>query len=221
MWSLVWSPSSFLGRRLRGRRHWPSALAAPALCGLLQGAGALVLGIRTEGALEAALPDRLAAGAAPYRPVVAVAVALGYPLLCCLVILAVLSLNVWARRPGPPDRLAELTALAFYTQVPYCVATLLVAGWWDPPAMPPLADRSAVATLEGVLRYRDAVLAEPLPSTTRLLAIYSLLWLSAVTALALRLTAGLSRGATAVAGAVVGLLCAGAPLTRWLLDLAR
>lgn len=219
MWNLVWSPSRFLTRRLEGRPGWPSALAAPALCGACQSAAALVVVGKTGPAVDALLTDRFATRALPYRTLAATAVGLGYPLLFGVIVLAALALNVLARRPGPASRLTELTAVAFYTQVPYCLLMLALTWAWQPPAPEPYTGQSTMEMLSAMQTYRDTALAGPLPSTARLLSIYSLGWLAAVVTIALRLVARLSTRDTAAVAVFLCLLCTGAPVGYWLLEL--
>jgi hypothetical protein len=114
------------------------------------------------------------------------------------------------RRPGSPARLTEFTALGFYTQIPVCLLLVAIAWLWQPePA--PLA----------MSHYRDTLLSEPLPSTGRLLSLYSLIWLASTLTIALKVEARLSRGGTALAALALLTICAGGPLVGMLLELAR
>jgi len=69
--------------------------------------------------------------------------------------------------------------------------------------------------------YRDTLLSEPLPSTGRLLSLYSLIWLASTLTIALKVEARLSRGGTALAALPLLTICAGGPLVGMLLELAR
>ncbi len=112
--------------------------------------------------------------------------ALTYPMYFALLTLAVLALDVLTNDSGQPARLTELTALSFYTQVPYCLVMILIAWVWVPEPMRLPVGRSTAELLTEVQRYRETMRSGPLLSTGRLLSFYSLLWLAAVLSIALK-----------------------------------
>ena len=63
------------------------------------------------------------------------------------------------------------------------------------------------------------VLSDPLMSTGRLLEKYSLLWLSAVLAIALKVVGSLSVRATVAAAAVLFVICMAGPMVNLLREL--
>ncbi len=98
---------------------------------------------------------------------------------------------------------------------------MAIAWLWQPE---PAAFPAPASTAELVLtisHYRDALLSEPLPSTGRLLSLYSLIWLASILTIALKVETRLSRGGTVLAALALLTICAGGPLVGMLLELAR
>ena len=138
--------------------------------------------------------------------------ALTYPMYFALLTLAVLALDVLANNSGQPARLTELTALSFYTQVPYCLLMILIAWVWVPEPMRLPVGCSTAELLTEVQRYRETMRSGPLLSTGRLLSFYSLLWLAAVLSIGLKVVTGLSTRATVVVAMVLLTVCAAGPI---------
>ncbi len=221
MWRLLSSPARFYDSRRSEPADWQTAAAAPLLCAVLQGIGALVVGARTRPAIEEALAGRFGRTGLPSEYVMAVVSALSYPMLFGVLTLAMLALNALARTPGPADRLTEFTALGFYTQVPHAVLAIALAWIWEPDAMRLPAGASTAEFLVALNHYRDTLLSGPLPSTVRLLSVYSLIWLAAVLSMALKVTTKAPRGTTVAACVALLTICVGPPMVGMLLEIVR
>ena len=213
MWNLVWSRVRFFDARRRRHADWITALAAPALCAGLQGVSVSIFSGKVRAMLDTALArlDLPLAGLPSGHLFVAMS-ALTYPMYFALLTLAVLALDVLANDSGQPARLTELTALSFYTQVPYCLLMILIAWVWVPEPMRLPVGRSTAELLTDVHRYRETMRAGPLLSTGRLLSFYSLFWLAAVLSIALKVVTGLSTRATVVVAMVLLTLCVVGPI---------
>ncbi len=133
MWNLVWNPARFFEDRRHRHADWITALAAPALCAGLQSVSVSIFSGKIRPMLDTALArlDLPLAGLPSGYLFVAMS-ALTYPMYFALLTLAVLALDVLANDSGQPARLTELTALCFYTQVPYCLLMILIAWVWVP-----------------------------------------------------------------------------------------
>ena len=136
MWNLVWNPVRFFEARRHRHADWLTALAAPALCAGLQAVSVSIFSGKTRPTLDTVLArlDLPLTGLPSGHLVVAMS-ALTYPMYFGLLTLAVLALDVLANDSGQPARLTELTALSFYTQVPYCLVMILIAWVWVPEPM--------------------------------------------------------------------------------------
>jgi len=168
----------------------------------------LLFSRKTRPPLEVALAEAdLPLTGLPTAPLFAATSLLTYPMVCGLLILAVLALDVLGTDSGEPARLAEFTALCFYTQVPYCLLMIAIAWVWVPESFTLPSGVSAAELLFEVRRYRSTLLSEPLLSTGRLLSFYSLLWLAAVVSIALKVVGGLSPRATVVVAVVLFAIC--------------
>jgi len=129
-----------------------------------------------------------------------------------IVTLAVLALDVLGNDSEQPARLTELTALSFYTQVPYCLLMILIAWVWTPEPMRLPSGLSTIELLTEVHRYRETMRSGPLQSTGRLLSSYSMLWLAAVTSIALKVVTGPSLSANVVVAMMLLTVCAAGPI---------
>ncbi len=213
MWNIVWSPVRFFDARRHRHADWVTALAAPALCAGLQGVSVSIFSGKIRPILETALArlDLPLAGL-PSGHLFVVMSALTYPMYFALLTLAVLALDVLANNSGQPARLTELTALSFYTQVPYCLLMILIAWVWVPEPLRLPVGRSTAELLTEVQRYRETMRSGPLLSTGRLLSFYSLLWLAAVLSIALKVVSDLSTRATIIVAMVLLAICAAGPI---------
>lgn len=221
MWQLLASPTRFFHSRRNHPIGWKTALAGPLLCTVLQAVAALIVGAKSRPAIEAAVAGRFGRTSLPSEYVMAVVAALGYPMLFGVLTLAMLALNVLVRTPGPADRLTEFTALGFYTQVPHALLAIGIALIWEPEAMRLSSTASMADFLVAIDTYRDTLLSGPLPSTVRLLSVYSLIWLAAVLSIALKVTTRASIGTTVMAAVALLTICAGAPMVGMLLEVTR
>ena len=212
MANLFWSPVRFFDARRRDQPDWTTALAAPAMCAGLQTVSVALFSGKTRPVVDAALAKLdLLRGPPTAHLLVAISV-LTYPMCFGLLTLAVLALDVLTQDSGESGRLTEFTALSFYTQVPYCVAMILIAWVWVPEPLRLPSGPSTSDVLTAVYRYRDAMLSGPLLSTGRLLSYYSLLWLAAVLSAALTVVGGLSTRATIVTTIALATICAAGPI---------
>ena len=213
MWTFVWSPVRFFEARRCRHVDWITALAAPALCAGLQGVSVSIFSGKTRPLLDTVLArlDLPYSGLPSGQLLVAMS-ALSYPMYFALLTLAVLALDVLGNDSGQPARLTELTALSFYTQVPYCLLMILIAWVWVPEPMRLPSARSTTELLTEVQRYRETMWSGPLLSTGRLVSSYSMLWLVAVISTALKVVAGLSTRATVVVAMVLLAVCAAGPI---------
>ncbi len=221
MCQLLLSPVRFYDNRRNRRVDWVVALAAPLGCALLQGTAALIVSGKTRPVLEAALAGQLQRTGLPSEYLMATVAGLGYPMFFGVLTLAMLALNVFVRTPGSAARLTEFTALGFYTQLPHALLAIGIAWIWEPDVIQLSSGASTADLLVAVSRYRDTVLSDPLPSTVRLLSLYSRIWLGAVLTIALKVVARLSTGATAMAALTLLTICAGGPLVGMLLEIIR
>ena len=211
MVNLAWSPARFFDARRRRHADWVTALAAPALCAGLQGVSVSIFSGKTRPMLDVALANLdLPLTGLPSGHLFVAMSALTYPMYSALLTLAVLALDVLANNSGQPARLTELTALSFYTQVPYCLLMILIAWVWVPEPMRLPSGRSTAELLTAVHGYRETMLSGRLLSTGRLLSYSSLFWLVGVLSVALKVVTGLStRGTVVVAVVLLGVCAAG------------
>ena len=220
MWNLVWSPVRFFDARRHRHADWITALAAPALCAGLQSVSVSIFSGKIRPMLDTALARLdLPLASLPSGHLFVAMSALTYPMYFALLTLAVLALDVLANDSGQPARLTELTALSFYTQVPYCLLMILIAWVWVPEPMRLPLGRSTAEVLTAVQRYRETMRSGPLLSTGRLLSFYSLLWLAAVLSVALKVVTGLSTRATVVVAMVLLRVCAAGPILGFAMKL--
>lgn len=133
MLNLVWSPVSFFDARRRRHPDWGTALAAPALCAALHCVSMSIFSGKTRPLVDSALARLdLPLMGLPSPHLFIASSALTYPAFFGFLTLAVLALDVLVQDSGQPTRLTEFTALAFYTQVPYCLLMILIAWVWVP-----------------------------------------------------------------------------------------
>lgn len=220
MRTLFRSPVRFFENRRAGGAHWLAAAAAPALCAGLQAATGSITSAKLVPALEeaVALLD-IPLSEFPLQGMALVGNLLGYPMFFGMMCLAMLALDVVASGSEQPRLLAKFTAVSFYTQAPWCVLMLAIAWYWTPEPLSLPAGASRPEILEQVGRYQTTVLSDPLMSTGRLLEKYSLLWLSAVLAIALKVVGSLSVRATVAAAAVLFVICMAGPMVNLLREL--
>ena len=213
MWTLLWSPALFFDARRRRRADWITALAAPALCAGLQGVSVSIFSGKTRPMLDTALARLdLPLTGLPSGPLFVAMSALTYPMYFALLTLAVLAIDVLGNDSGQAARLTEVTALSFYTQVPYCLLMVLIAWVWVPEPIRLPSGRSTVEFLTEVQRYRETMRSGPLLSTGRLLFSYSMLWLATVTSIAIKVVTDLSTRATVVVAMLLLAVCAAGPI---------
>lgn len=221
MLQLLSSPTRFFDARRHRSPHWGVALAAPIACAALQGLAALLLSAKVRPVMEGIFANQGPRPEPPPRLLMAFVTALGYPMFLGVLVLSMLALNVLVRQPGSPQRLAEFTAIGFYTQVPVGLLLVAIAWLWQPDPTPFAAPASSAQLAATINHYRDVLLSEPLPSTGRLLSLYSLIWLASTLTTALKVEARLSPVGTALAALVLLAICAGGPLVGMVLELTQ
>ena len=212
---LWFSPVRFFRARLEQPPRYPGALAPLAVYIALMSAAVVVAGGKTRRVAEVAF----AGVEGPSLPPAWVGDAIGViasvttgSFLFALSALAVLALDTLFVQSGRGRRLVEFTALAYWSQVPFTAAWLvIVAGWWElaPLRLPPGA--TTVELMEIVQAYQEDSASEPLPSTLRLAASYFWCWLVALQAVALRVVAGFTVGGAWAAGGLLAALFVVAP----------
>ena len=210
---LFWSPIRFFETRRAGGLHWLAAAAAPAVCAGLQATTGAVLAAKSMLAMDTVFDNlEIPLSEFPVQGFAVFAGLLGYPMFFGMMFLAMLALDVVASGSEQPRLLAKFTAVSFYTQAPWCVLMLAITWYWtpEPLSLPVGASRSEI--LEHVGRYQTTVQSDPLMSTGHLLENYSLLWLSAVLAIALKVVGSLSVRATVAAGTVLFVICMAGPI---------
>ena len=222
MFTLFWSPVRFFETRRTDGLHWLAAAAAPVLCGVLQ----TVSGSMTFDKMLPELERVLALVDAPFAefPVQGLAIVgglLGYPMFYGVLLLAVLALDILVGGSEKPRLLAKFTAVSFYTQVPWCIAMIAIAGYWTPEPLRLPVGASETEILEAATRYRDVIQSGPLMSTGRLLEHFSVLWLSAVLAIALKAVGSLSVRAAVAVGTVLFVICMAGPIFSFVLESLR
>lgn len=199
MVAFVWSPVLFFEARLHRPPAWLLALSAPLLCGVLDMSAVLVLASKHADVLEhlasAAGVNPSAFGAARVSSVLSLA---GYPMYFVLMALIVASVDTLMLDSGRQVRLVELVGLAFFSFLPVCALTLVVALTWTPPPFHVTPGASFVDVQPAMASYLERVQADPALSTMRALYYASLAWCVALTGGALKVTTGLSSSAAAV-----------------------
>ena len=217
---LFWSPIRFFETRRAGGLHWLAAAAAPAVCAGLQAASGSVLAAKSMLAMDAAFDNlEIPLSEFPVQGLAVFAGLLGYPMFFGMMFLAVLALDVVASGSEQPRLLAKFTAVSFYTQAPWCVLMLAITWYWTPEPLSLPVGASQSEILEHVGRYQTTILSDPLMSTGRLLEKYSLLWLSAVLAIALKVVGSLSVRATVAAATVLFVICMARPMVNLVREL--
>ena len=210
---LFWSPVRFFETSRAGGLHWLTAAAAPALCAGLQA----VTGSMTSAKILPAMEETLAVldvpfPAFPLQSLAFVTGLVGYPMFFGVLFLAVLALDILASGSEQPRLLAKFTAVSFYTQVPWCIVMIAIVWYWTPAPLRLAVGASEADVMEQMTSYQLTVRSGPLMSTGRLLEYYSLLWLSAVLAMALKVVGSLSVRAAVAVGTVLFTVCMAGPI---------
>lgn len=222
MHMLFWSPVRFFETRRRDGLFWLAAAGAPALCAVLQAVSGSLLTAK----LIPEMDKVTAAIDAPFAEFPMQGLALvgnlaGYPMFFGVLLLAVLALDILASGSEQPRLLAKFTAVSFYTQVPWCLVMIAVAWYWTPEPLRLPVGASETEMLEEVARHQATLYSGPLMSTGRLLERYSLLWLSAVLAVALKVVGSLSVRTTVAVGTVLFVICMAGPILNLVLAWLR
>lgn len=203
MIAFLWSPIRFFEARLHRPPAWLLALSAPILCGVLDMSTVLVMAGKHSQALA-----HLAAGAgvspsafdaARLSSVLSLA---GYPMYFVLMAVIVASIDTLLLDSGRQTRLVELVGLAFFSFLPVCMLTLVVAVIWTPPPFHVAPGATFGDMQPAITSYLEDVYTDPALSIMRALYYVSLAWCAALTGSALKVTTGLSKWA-AVATALL------------------
>lgn len=113
---------------------------------------------------------------------------------------------------GRVRRLIECSALAYWSQVPWSLATIGIMLWWFDPAplrLPPGVGQSELPAL--VAAYQADLQSTPLMETVGIVGLYFGLWLVVLQAAALRVVSGFSVGGTWASGILMAVLFVGLP----------
>lgn len=204
MGSFVWSPIRFFESRLRKPPGWPLALTAPILCGVLDMAAVLVLATKngeSVAQLTAALPLNASSFAAvKLSSVLSIA---GYPLYFVLMAVIVASVDTILLDSGRQIRLVKLVGLAFFSFLPVCAATLVIALLWTPPSFPTPSGQTLSEVQVALTAYLGEVRADPALSTLRVLYFASLAWCGALAGSALRVASGVPTAVAATTALLI------------------
>lgn len=204
MIAFVWSPVHFFEARLHRPPVWLLALSAPLLCGVLDMSAVLVMaGKHSEALAQLAATAGVNPSAFEAARLSSVLSLAGYPMYFVLMAAIVASVDTLLLDSGRQTRLVELVGLAFFSFLPVCVLTLLVAVFWTPPPfhVSPGATFSEVQPV--IASYLDRVHADPALSTIRALYYVSLAWCVALTGSALKVATGLSNRAAAATALLI------------------
>ena len=154
MYMLFWSPIRFFETRRANGLPWFAAAGAPALCAGLQAISSSMISAKT-GPGDGDRNDR----AGRFAPRVSrarltiTASLLGYPMFFGILFLAVLALDVLASGSQQPSLLARFTAVSLYSQVPCCIAMIVIAHYWTPEPLRLAPGLSDTEILQQLTRY--------------------------------------------------------------------
>ena len=141
-----------------------------------------------------------------------VSVVVGVALMFWLSAGALVALDLLFTRSGQARRMVECAALAYWSQVPWSLATVGILLWWfDPEPLRLSPDTSSSELSARIMAYQHDLRSTPLMETVHVVGLYFGIWLVALQATALRVVSGFSvRGAWA-AGILLAVLFVVAP----------
>lgn len=115
-------------------------------------------------------------------------------------------------------RLVECNALAYWSQVPWSLATALILFFWfDPEPLRLPAGVSVEEVTTHITEHQVAIQSSALMETMQIIGVYFGLWLAALQAAALRVVSGFSVGGAWAAGILLAALFVGIPYAGRLL----
>ena len=204
---IFFSPLQYF--RTAGLPNWTAAIAAVALhAGFTAIATAVMDGrlLAAQGVtgLAAQVTVVLAAVGTAVQKVAVFGLAAG----------AAVALDAFFSRSGKAQRLVEFTGIAYVTQVPWALLSLVVlAGFWEPPAflLPP--DATALEARQAADDYARDAQTSALPAALKLIRSGFGLWLVALQACALRVVSSFTVGGAWAAGITLALVFVVAPWT--------
>lgn len=197
MLTFIWSPAQFFAERLAQPPRWFLALAAPALCTLLDGAAVHIV----TGKIVANLTQAQSAAAVPEAALHAarwasLTTAIAYPATFAISVLILASVDTLAAESGRQRRYIDLAGLAFAAFLPGCLFAFAAALMWTPSL-------AYTTDPDSLSRFALTVRADPWLSTSGILFHFGLAWY--VILLGIILTAARSLSARASALVALGL----------------
>lgn len=195
---------------------WMRAAAPVALQMTLLSVGGSVMYLRGLAGITENLPGGMGPGG-PLSPALVVTLAVvsvvaGVAVTFWLAAGAMVALDLLFAGSGQARRLVECAALAYWTQVPWSLATVGILLWWfDPEPLRVSSDMSSSELTARMTAYQNDLQSTPLMATTRVVGMYFGLWLAALQAAALRAVSGFSVGGAWAAGILLALLFVGIP----------
>lgn len=222
MLTLFWSPVRYFETRRADGLHWLAAAGAPVLCAVLQAVTSSMTLAKTLPEIETVMARVETPFAEfPLQGLAVVGGLLGYPMFYGVMLLAVLAIDILASGSEQPRLLAKFTAVSFYTQVPWCIAMIVIVWLWTPEPIRLPVGASNPDIMDAAAGYQRSLQSDPLLSTGRLLEHYSSLWLSAMLAIALKVVGSLSVRATVAVGTVLFVICMAGPIFTFVVESLR
>jgi Yip1 domain len=178
LWNFVAHPASFFGDRFRQKPNWPLALAAPALCAVLQFISSFLLTNKTLPIVRKFLArEHLQQIDMHLFGVLASTFAsASYLVAFGTIVAAVVCFDVLLMDSGRLRRLAEFAGLSFFAQLPYCVLMVVVAYLWSPNPIGPALDTSPSEISAAIQQWRTEMFGWWLLSASRVIGYYALIW---------------------------------------------
>ena len=213
----IWiSPIRFYQARMAHPPDWIGAAAPLMIQMVLLSISGSVTYLRGLASLTKNLPD-IAGSGIPLSPTFGVALAVfsviaGVAAMFWISAGALVALDLLFRGSGQGRRLVECSALAYWSQVPWSLATIGILLWWfdpEPMRFPPNVSPTELPAL--MMAYQADLQSTSLMETMQIAGLYFGLWLVALQAAALRVVSGFSVGGTRAAGILLAVLFAGIP----------
>ena len=187
--NIFWSPVRCFRARLRTTARWLQATLVVCLHATVVSITAIVMG-RTGQAMVAPALEPLAM-AARLPPGAAEAVAFVSGMLTSAVAfvgaaIAVVTLGQLFAQSARTQRAVEFTCLAYVTQLPWALVTLLYAlAWFDPPPLSVASSVTAADVPRVLAHYQSEIASTPVQLALRLVGVFFRLWFVAIQCAAL------------------------------------
>ena len=136
-----------------------------------------------------------------------VSVVAGVAVMFWLSVGALVALDLLFTGSGQSRRLVECAALAYWSQVPWSLATVGILLWcFDPEPLQLSPDMSSSELPARIMAYQDDLRSTPLMETVHVVGLYFGMWLVALQAAALRVVSGFSVPGAWAAGILLATL---------------